>query len=109
LTYDYSDQYGCSNSSALVMYATECTGLEKTSASAMQVFPNPARDFVSISGLADGMLVRVNDMSGRQLQSLVPVAGESKVDLSGYGSGLYLISVTSPEGQVLTTKRIVKE
>jgi Zn-dependent metalloprotease len=109
LQYNYFDGNGCMNSSSVVMYAQDCLGLAKDQSDNINVYPNPAHDLVSVSGLSDGMFVRVTDLNGRQLSSVSPVSGECKLDISGFTSGLYLVTITSAEGQVLSSHRIVKQ
>jgi hypothetical protein len=56
----------------------------------VSIFPNPASDLISISGLApDEKYVTLTDISGKSRQ--LPVH-ESSVDVSGLSAGLYVLS-----------------
>lgn len=85
-------------------------GLGGFDASAFAVFPNPAKDFVTIKASNDitAANVEVRDMTGK----LIYIANNASfsnnsvtVDVSGYASGVYLLTVENSEGKA--TERFV--
>ncbi|WP_223847121.1 T9SS type A sorting domain-containing protein [Hymenobacter montanus] len=59
----------------------------------LQLWPNPARQRVSVGGVGAGQAVRVYDLSGRLvLAATVPVSGPSELELpAGLPRGSYLV------------------
>lgn len=57
------------------------------------IYPNPAKDFVTISGLADfdSYNIQIADINGRILYS--SILRESTIDLSGFKNGLYMLTI----------------
>jgi len=56
---------------------------------AFDVFPNPTAGAVTVSGLAEGTVVEIADLTGRRLAGLTVHAGT--LDLSAFAQGLYLL------------------
>jgi hypothetical protein len=85
-----------------------------TAVANMQVYPNPASEFVNISfgmEMADDVNVNIYSMSGRlvKTQNLQDIGGKQsvRVDISSLATGEYLLSLSTNEGAV-TKKIIVK-
>ena len=70
----------------------------------LKVYPNPACDRILVHGIPQGDgVIRIFSIDGR-LQMEIPVAGnDESIDISGFRSGLYLITATG-----LTSKFIKK-
>jgi len=81
---------------------------EATNVTALNIFPNPAADQVSISfnvGEASDVLVEVLDMTGKVIETVSndsQVSGlqNSMVDVANYAAGMYLINIETKEGSV---------
>lgn len=74
-------------------------------AEAIQLFPNPVKDILSIDSESMPSILSVYDAFGRLL---VQVEGKRQVDLSAFEAGLYLVVIEIGDG-VLKIKKIVKE
>lgn len=61
----------------------------------LQVFPNPAKDIVTIFGLQENQQVKLFDASGRMLKALIVNSINREVDISFLSKGLYFIQVNS--------------
>lgn len=57
----------------------------------IQIFPNPATDHVTVSGLSEGTTVYLYNMTGRKISTYNIHHSSFKIDLSGLPSGLYLL------------------
>ena len=73
-------------------------------ATQLQIFPNPTSNKIHIITPENSPIisVRVCDLMGRELSRQHPYSGE--VDISGLPEGLYIMSVTTSEGQVWVEK-----
>ena len=72
------------------------------------VYPNPAKDYVTVGFAAVGTSqIEVRDISGKLLYTSGSVTSERHtIDTSGYASGIYLLSVNS-NGKKQTQKIII--
>ena len=59
-----------------------------------KVYPNPASDYVILSGFAYGANVTLCDLSGRALRTCRIVAEESRLNVSDLPRGTYLLIST---------------
>lgn len=64
-----------------------------------KVYPNPAREFVTISDLPAGWNMRISDISGKAVYSLAsPDETSVKIPVHSFPSGWYTIQIESPTG-----------
>ncbi len=74
------------------------------------VYPNPARQQWTLTGLAAGCTLRLCDMSGRMLAE-IPAAGKQTVniDASGLATGMYLLRIADKQGNAQYLKLLKAE
>ena len=72
----------------------------------VQLFPNPATDYIQLQGLEDHVTATVHDVSGRMLlhQSVSPQS--NRVDVSKLTAGMYLITIVQ-DGAIIHTEKLV--
>lgn len=75
---------------------------------AVLVYPNPARDYVIVSGLSGKHVIKLIGVNGRILRTIVSNSSTEKINLYGLAKGVYNLIVISSNGSV-TPKKIVKE
>ncbi|MBS1566973.1 MAG: T9SS type A sorting domain-containing protein, partial [Bacteroidetes bacterium] len=73
----------------------------------MQVYPNPARQYVSVKGIAGGGMLEVLTADGRLLKQVATTGSSTTLDLGGLPGGIYIIVYR--KGDVLQQQRIMKE
>jgi CshA-type fibril repeat protein len=83
-------------------------GLALSASPLISVFPNPAKDFVTVAGITGKSEIRLLDINGRLLLKENTANSTLYISLKGYAAGTYLIQVID-EGKKITTRRIVKE
>lgn len=85
-------------------------GENKLNSSLLQVYPNPARDYVQINTIDnDGVTVFVSDMLGRiVVEPKLLLRGLNQLDLNRVNSGIYLMTFQK-EGDSYTHKLIVED
>ena len=75
---------------------------------ALKLAPNPGHDIVYVSS-KNIQKITVLDASGRiVLTKEVPGLNTTKIDVSGFSSGLYLVNVVDNKGKILTDKLVIK-
>jgi len=94
----------------IVTFGYGLAGVNSTSliAEKITVYPNPSNDVINIG--MDGVdvsRITITDIQGRQLQELIPGAGQSSITVSvnNYASGIYFVNLFS--GEEVVTKKIV--
>lgn len=68
------------------------------------IYPNPAKDIVTIEGKNKILSVYVYDLSGKRID--LSLTG-NKVNISGLATGNYVLGIKTDEGVV--TKKLIKE
>ena len=95
---------GCTVTSSCITVST--LGTESFAFnSKLSVYPNPSSDVFSINSDTRGNLV-VYDLIGKIIKSENINLGITKLDLSKYPSGIYLMKVTNDSNQTKTMKLI---
>ncbi len=95
--------------SAISMIKLGATGIGSAAlATNINIYPNPAKEEVTVSGISDVSMIELYDTSGR-LVRIIHHDGQHRVniDLSGLHSGIYQIKLTGDS--MSTVKRIVKQ
>jgi len=57
------------------------------------LYPNPASNFVTISGAEEGAVVRINNILGQELIVKTVASNEETIELNGLDEGIYLVTV----------------
>lgn len=66
----------------------------------VNIFPNPAQDYLNVSWQEKVELIEVSDSRGRVLNRFyVDTMNETQVNLSQYSKGVYFVHVSSEEGR----------
>jgi hypothetical protein len=76
----------------------------------VNLFPNPARDFITISNGTDVMInsIEIYDMNGRLVHQLkVDSTSDQTINVSELTTGMYFINITSDQATVV--KRLIKK
>ncbi len=75
---------------------------------AIMVYPNPAKENVTIAYLEGGEQIKIYDVMGRQLSAINSDKSTASLDISTFASGVYYLQIVSKAGNV-NTWRLVKE
>ena len=89
--------------SSLSVNGSDVLGLEDVNSSVIHIYPNPATDLISISGVENIKSIKVYSILGSLEKE---VFNTNQVDISELSSGIHLIKVDN--GRV-TTKKIIKQ
>ncbi len=74
--------------------------------SSIEVYPNPTREYVNLVSTG-GMYYILTDLQGRVLAAGTTVEGETRLDLSSYAKGIYMIRIGT--GETAEVVKVVKE
>ena len=79
---------------------------EHTTSDGIAIYPNPTSSTLHITGLSEGNSITVYDFSGRQvLQNTFT----DEINISQLPNGLYLLSIITTDGDVITKKFMVRK
>ncbi len=110
VTYTYTDGNGCTNTATSQITVDLCTG--NTSAvggwpAALNVFPNPFTNEITLSGLEGDAVVQMFNVLGEQVYSAFVATSDFRLPTSDFLPGVYFIRVISSSG--IITRKIIKE
>ena len=97
----------CPSSSFAVTVGTTLTTANFWDNGKLKVYPNPSNSIFNID-IDVNATVKVIDVLGKQIMSKSILSGNTKIDLSNYTSGIYLMKITNEFNQTKTIK-IIKE
>ncbi len=101
----YFDQNPPIRTNAVVRTFVNVVGVREAPMPSLGLFPNPARDRVTLSAATEVASVTVTDLLGRQL----PVALDGgSLDLRGWPAGVYVILARLVDGEVAQGRVVVK-
>lgn len=97
ITYTYLSDDGCENSTEETLEVDECTGVDEIKESEVQVYPNPAKDFVTISSKSNMVSVSISSYTGQLIEHIVINEKSYQVNTTSYLSGVYAILIKTEE------------
>ncbi len=56
----------------------------------IDIFPNPAKDYININGLLTNDIIEISDLNGRKIMANLK---GSKIDISNFQKGVYFLSI----------------
>jgi hypothetical protein len=110
VNYFYTNTNGCSNSAAISVTVTQCTGIEELNAKAVSaiVAPNPTKDIFNISSDRSIRSVSVVNVLGQNiLMEECNNCSNVIINLAGYEDGIYFVKIITDAGMV--TKKVIKK
>jgi hypothetical protein len=72
------------------------------------IYPNPARQQISITGIEAGTEIRLLDYTGRLISSKTAHQGANVISLQGVSAGTYLLQFVQ-DNQVISAHTVTKE
>lgn len=107
IVYVYSDNAGCVNSITENVAVDECVGIASVKVPGLNVYPNPARDFVNVefSGIKSaGVVLSVYNSHGQKMLETtlrIEQKQSSVIDLSAFSKGVYLFHLVTANETIL--------
>lgn len=108
--YDYTDGNGCSATDSKTVSVSLCTGIAEITNSTITVYPNPAKDLITVSmssSLVDHATIEMYDAIGKLVISEKVSNALTTISLTHFSSGMYTIRVVSESRQSII--KVTKE
>lgn len=96
------DKDGHYSYSKIILVSLNCDGSQT-----IILYPNPARDKVTIAGLKKGDKIELYGVNGQLLIKKITMNEQEQLDLSRFPNGLYAVIVSNQES-ILTTIKVVR-
>ena len=93
------------NSKSYLVHFVIATGLDDKTMPLIQVFPNPVSEILTVNGLKDAT-IKFYSVSGEEVISMTRFSRNS-IDVSSLPAGIYVMNITTQEGQVVRKKIVV--
>ncbi|MGH1363729.1 MAG: glycoside hydrolase family 9 protein [Calditrichia bacterium] len=74
----------------------------------ISAFPNPVKDLLNLSGIAEGSEIRILNITGQTVMRIKRFSTAQPVDVSSLSAGVYLIKITTSENSKASVVRIIK-
>ena len=103
LTYEYTDGNNCTASATSTIVVESCAGMETIDMASVVLYPNPASDMISVSGLENIIEIQVTDLSG----NIIAIEKSNSISVEALSAGMYLLNIVSENGTV--AKAFVKK
>jgi hypothetical protein len=99
ISYTYTDPYGCSNVAMQTITVSSITGIEDTTKSDVQIFPNPVGVNLNVNGIMGFDYLDVVDVYGRTLVSKTISDEKIEIDVSHLSQGIYFVCLWGKDPQ----------
>ena len=88
---DIDGRFTYSNISVIIIHANN----------AISIYPNPAKDYIRIEGVKEGMTIEINDASGKLVKRFIANASKRYL-VTGLQKGLYFVKIPEKENTTVT-------
>ncbi|WP_118976695.1 T9SS type A sorting domain-containing protein [Taibaiella koreensis] len=90
--------------SRVLQLQSNCEG-----AAAIALWPNPAKDAVTVSGMYGRHTIAVLDINGRPLRTVVTDNSREQIDIRHLSDGTYLLRITNNSNNEVIYRKMVKQ
>ena len=98
ITYEYTDNNGCSASSEVTIIVEDCTvGIEENLLNNIILYPNPNTGRFTFSKSLNGARIKILSIEGKLVYSNLMTAENNWIDISQTESGVYLLTIEYKE------------
>jgi hypothetical protein len=91
----------------LIANFEKANGINDWDNPALNIYPNPATDFITISGIVKGSVIELVTLSGNLVYFLVAESSIEKIDILSLRKGFYFVLVENNNKQI-TTKLMIE-
>lgn len=75
----------------------------------IQVFPNPINSQFNIVGIEEGNKIQIRNIHGQILSSHIASEYYSTIDVKSMQSGILILNIYNPSGNLILSKKLIKE
>ncbi len=75
----------------------------------INIYPNPAIDFITVSGLKGGEIIYITNTMGQRVIVEKAHSGVDVVNLKKLNSGIYFVNIVNTVGETIIRKKLIKK
>ena len=98
--------YNIGTIDASITYCTN-TSVKEINAEDINVFPNPVKDILQVSGITETSVFLISDITGKILSSNYLNQNKSAINISEYNNGVFIYSVIDTKGNILSKGKFI--
>jgi hypothetical protein len=88
---------------------TSTARIKENESVTLSVYPNPVSEYLTVASTATGeMSVSITDVLGKEVFA-DRFSGSKKIDLVGFATGVFIVSITNNEGYAQTRRIVVRK
>lgn len=84
------------------------TGIDKTLASAITIFPNPANDWVEVNAADDLEVVEVFNLLGEVVRYYEPGSAQLRINTATLPTGIYILRIETDQNQISRKLKVTR-
>ncbi len=108
ITYTYTSEDGCENSAEQTLTVDACTGVDEISQSTVNIYPNPAGDYVMISSKQEITSLEIYSYTGQMMEQISVNENSYRVNTSSYSAGVYFITIRTADNKTINDRLIIR-
>ena len=108
ITYTYISEDGCENSAEQTLTVDACTGIDEINQSTVNIYPNPAGDFVMISSKQEITSLEIYSYTGQMMEQISVNENSYRVNTSSYSAGVYFITIRTTDNKTINDRLIIR-
>ena len=93
ITYDYTDNNGCSGSSQITIIIDDCANIKENQLNSVSLYPNPSKGAFTFSKIIDGSRVEVYSIDGKCIYNKLISHQDNWVNINDSESGIYNVKL----------------
>lgn len=101
----YSYTTGCIGSDTSAVLFVSVSSIDDSEFNPLQIFPNPAQNFVTINNIPKGSVLKIINMAGKMVYSSAIVNTQDIISISDIANGIYILQIESISG--LTNRKLI--
>ena len=86
----------------------QIVGIAEQGENYLQIYPNPAKDFVNIQTVSNIKNVSIYNVNGQKVYNVVADAKHLNLNTSGFAKGVYFMNIKTANGKIILKKLVVE-
>jgi hypothetical protein len=100
---------GCTSTSNCTAVTISTSGIEEQNFTSFNIYPNPAKEIVTINNLEIGSTIQLVDMTGQIVSEKVAEISEITLDINSFNNGIYFVQILNSKGIAGAKKLVINK
>jgi PKD repeat protein len=112
ITYNYEDEFGCSNEAVQQIVVDPCTGMDENEKFGIKIYPNPTQGVFNLMIAESGNIqVKITGLLGNtvfQEENFFVLDGNYRINLKGLEPGIYIVTLHTENNRYTGKIKLMK-